>query len=362
MNSKLKVARKLSAVLIIVVAIFSSVTTIHDVKADEYYTIQAGDNLWTIADQFGVYVEDLIAINGIEDPSLIITGDVLLIPTGSYSEQSTSSSFIHVVEWGDNLPYIAELYDVDLYELAELNWLPYPWTIYPEQQLVIPGYVAYSDESYPAMGGGQPVYVVEEGDNLPDIAATFGVDLLGLANANNLEHPWLIFPGDNLVIPGGWPVESQETPDQWGDVHPAYMPTPDIWDVRYMLVEAANMYGWDPYLIMSLAWTESRWRQDVVSWADAYGVLQLLLDTAEWTGSAIVGRDVDVIYNTWDNIETGVAYLTHLRSLTDSDYLALAAYFQGLYSVETDGVFDITDEYALNIIQMRDLFAAGSLP
>lgn len=44
------------------------------------YTVVSGDTLGTIASQFGITVEDLAAVNGIEDANPIATGQVLLIP------------------------------------------------------------------------------------------------------------------------------------------------------------------------------------------------------------------------------------------------------------------------------------------
>jgi soluble lytic murein transglycosylase-like protein len=84
--------------------------------------------------------------------------------------------------------------------------------------------------------------------------------------------------------------------------------------------------------------------------------------TAEWAGPYLLGREIDYVYDAWDNIEAGIAYLSHLRYLTGSDYLALASYFQGSGSVERDGIFTSTRDYALGIIESRDLFATGSLP
>lgn len=44
------------------------------------YTVQPGDTLSAIAQQFGVTVEAIAAANGIEDPDFIDVGQVLLIP------------------------------------------------------------------------------------------------------------------------------------------------------------------------------------------------------------------------------------------------------------------------------------------
>ena len=46
----------------------------------ESYTVQSGDVLWKIADMYGVTVDALVEVNGIENRNLIYPGDVLQIP------------------------------------------------------------------------------------------------------------------------------------------------------------------------------------------------------------------------------------------------------------------------------------------
>lgn len=45
-----------------------------------YYTVQQGDTLSTIAEEFGVTVEDILAANDLENPDALSVGDVLGIP------------------------------------------------------------------------------------------------------------------------------------------------------------------------------------------------------------------------------------------------------------------------------------------
>lgn len=53
---------------------------------DVYYTVEWGDNLKTIAYQFNLLPEQIISANQITDPSLIFTGQQLLIPAPKVSE------------------------------------------------------------------------------------------------------------------------------------------------------------------------------------------------------------------------------------------------------------------------------------
>ena len=53
-----------------------------------------------------------------------------------------------------------------------------------------------------AQGGDGPVYVVEPGDTLSGIARTFGTSVQALMDANGLQDPGALQPGQELRIPG----------------------------------------------------------------------------------------------------------------------------------------------------------------
>jgi soluble lytic murein transglycosylase-like protein len=113
---------------------------------------------------------------------------------------------------------------------------------------------------------------------------------------------------------------------------------------------------------MALAWQESGWRQDEVSYVGAIGVMQIMPDTAAELDDWLFQRGLDPWNDVWDNIDSGVAFLTCLYQETDDVELAVGAYYQGLGSVQRDGFFPDTRAYVDNIFYMRDLFEAGELP
>ena len=58
-----------------------------------YYTVQSGNTLSGIAEEYGTTVNTLVALNGISNPNLIYVGQVLKIPaTGSGASVSTYSA------------------------------------------------------------------------------------------------------------------------------------------------------------------------------------------------------------------------------------------------------------------------------
>ena len=270
-----------------------------------------------------------------------------------------ASAAWHVVQPGETLWLIGQAYGIDASAIAEANAIADADLIQVGEELWIP----VGDEGEVAPEELAIIHVVVAGDTVAGIAATYGVDALELATENGIESPYLIFPGQEItvVVPSTGPEPGAPAPQPPGNIDPE-IPFIDRETVRATVIEVAQAWGWDPYLILSLAWRESTWDQRALSPAGAVGVMQLMPTTAEWAGPALVGRQTDYAFNVYDNVETGVAYLSHLRALTGSDYLALASYFQGSASVERDGIFPVTREYALGIIQSRDLFATGALP
>lgn len=92
------------------------------------YTVRPGNTLWGIGNFFGVAAEDLAALNDIEFPYTIYPGQVIKIVA---SEVGTPS--FYTVRPGDTLWNIAQRYALDLARILQLNNIDNPDAIYPGQ-------------------------------------------------------------------------------------------------------------------------------------------------------------------------------------------------------------------------------------
>ena len=101
-----------------------------------YYTVESGDTLSGIADQYGVTVANLVAWNQISDPDLIYVGQVLTIYTQS---SSIDSQQVYTVESGDTLWTIANDYNTTVAQILALNsQITNPNFIYIGESIIIP--------------------------------------------------------------------------------------------------------------------------------------------------------------------------------------------------------------------------------
>jgi murein DD-endopeptidase MepM/ murein hydrolase activator NlpD len=95
------------------------------------YTVQSGDVLGSLAEQFGITMETILWANNLTSRSVIRPGDTLtILPT---------SGVLHTVKSGDTLGRIARLYGAEVGTILEQNSISDETTIQVGQTLVIPG-------------------------------------------------------------------------------------------------------------------------------------------------------------------------------------------------------------------------------
>jgi soluble lytic murein transglycosylase-like protein len=119
-------------------------------------------------------------------------------------------------------------------------------------------------------------------------------------------------------------------------------------------VAAAN--GVSPSLAAAVAWQESGFNNAMVSGANARGVMQVMPGTWDYVEQNLAGRTLDPA-SASDNTTAGVLYLKHLLANAGGDEAtAIAAYYQGLGSVQRHGILPETQHYVANVEALRSRF------
>lgn len=98
---------------------------------------------------------------------------------------------IYTVKEGDNLISIAQTFGIKIIDLIEANNLESIYDLIPGTQLVIPTDLPL----------GFTYYIVKKGDNLYRIAEKFNINMEDLARINGLELGEYIFPEQQLIVP-----------------------------------------------------------------------------------------------------------------------------------------------------------------
>lgn len=106
---------------------------------DIIYTVQRGNTLSGIAQSYNVTVNHILELNNIQNPNLIYPGQKLRITESNIQDlnpiQNISSTY--VVKRGDTLTSIARRYGVSVNYLVRINGIQNPNIIYPGQLLQI---------------------------------------------------------------------------------------------------------------------------------------------------------------------------------------------------------------------------------
>lgn len=107
-------------------------------QSDVTHTVQPGETLSVIAQNYGVSVAELMALNQITDPDDIIVGQTLLLPETVQTQPTDTPLPVHVVRAGETLSEIAQQYQISLTRLMLYNGLRNADAVYVGQELLIP--------------------------------------------------------------------------------------------------------------------------------------------------------------------------------------------------------------------------------
>ena len=274
----------------------------------------------------------------------------ILLPLAIVSSVSAQT---HTVAPGDSLSYIADLYSVAINEIVQLNHIANPDLILSGQKLNIPGGQA------PRPSSSGETYTVQLGDTLSQIAARYGVSVDSLAQANSIDNPEFIVEGQTLVIPGAEASAPTPQPETVYIPPPPlqFPPMPYDPDIEAIIDEMAAAYGVDPNLVKAVATVESGWTEGAVSVTDARGVMQIMPGTAQYLQDEVFRYPLNYDNSAYDNIKMGTKYLQILLDSSGGDeHLAVASYYQGLAPTEAGVFYPDTTDYVNMIFRVRDTY------
>ena len=145
------------------------------------YTVKKGDNLYSIASNYNISLEDLINFNE-KGSTILHIGDELLIPKKQQTE-----NIVYIVKPRDTLYNIAKRYNLSVDTLKELNNLDNNM-LKIGSELIIPGTKNYQ------------TYVVRTRDSLASIANMFNTTIDDIKRINNLKTDEVLV-GQVILIP-----------------------------------------------------------------------------------------------------------------------------------------------------------------
>ena len=163
--------------------------------------VAPGETLLGIAVKYGTTVAALAAANNLTDPNTIVAGSVLQVP-GAAGVATDASKDTVVVEPGQTLSSIAASYQTSVAALASANNLTDPNSIVTGSVLRIPGPGSPPQTATNGSGSSGGSVVVAAGDTLMAIAHQYGTTVDALAAMNNLADQNKVVIGSVLKIPG----------------------------------------------------------------------------------------------------------------------------------------------------------------
>jgi LysM repeat protein len=255
---------------------------------------------------------------------------------------TAAAESLHTVQPGQSLWAVAAAHGLTTGTLAAANGLAADAHLLTGQVITIPS----GSQATGAPGSLAPAapgsYTVAPGDTLSAIAVRGGASVAAVASANGLDPGAPLLAGSTLTLPSGtssaapYPTEERVDPALVGQI--------------------AAEHAVSPSLATAIAEQESGFNNGLVSAADARGVMQLLPGTWDFVQGNLADRSLDAS-SAQANVRAGVIYLAQLLRDTGGDEgLATAAYYQGLSSVRSHGVFSETQTYVDSVMTLRQKY------
>lgn len=104
----------------------------------ETYTMRRGDDPWTVSRKLKVNYQDFLKLNRIEDPRMVKAGEELKIPRKAQPSDDFSGYKTYVIKRGEDPWTVSRRLKVDYQELLRLNGIEDPRKVIAGQKLKLP--------------------------------------------------------------------------------------------------------------------------------------------------------------------------------------------------------------------------------
>lgn len=159
------------------------------------YTVQRGDSFYLIARKFGVSVRALMNANPAIAAGRLLVGDILCVPVGE-GRSCPVGSAAYTVQPGQSVVDVMVASNVSLRALREYNEDIRLTALRPGDVLCVP---PNGDRGLCENGG--PVYRIQEGDSLDEIAELNGTNVEQLLRLNPNLLPSDFVAGQVICLP-----------------------------------------------------------------------------------------------------------------------------------------------------------------
>jgi LysM repeat protein/uncharacterized protein YvpB len=168
---------------------------------EKSYTVRGGDYLTALAQRFDTTWQELAELNDIPYPYTIYTGQVLKLP-GSASAPSKNPAATNAPPKPTRTPKATSTAQpqtpVPPRQPLNLRYKIYFPLVLMSKESEKP---AKATASSPVKKKPPATYIVQHGDFLIDLADRLDIDWRSLADLNNINYPWVIYPGQELKLP-----------------------------------------------------------------------------------------------------------------------------------------------------------------
>ena len=171
----------------------------------ESYRVQRGDSFYLIARKFGISVRALMNANPAIAAGRLLVGDILCVPVGE-GRSCPVGSAAYTVQQGQSVVDVMLSSNVSLRALREYNEDIRLTALRPGDVLCVP---PSGDRGLCENGG--PVYRLQEGDTLDEIAERNGTNVEQILRLNPNLLPSDFVSGQVICLPTRRRVQEEET-------------------------------------------------------------------------------------------------------------------------------------------------------